>query len=156
MKRLYKQNQSYAMSLRAISKDLRTIKIHTDQISYAVKQEMSFDIKNSLLTSTDHFIGGIASGLLWNIIEADNQSNRILAEIEGKFIFQLQNPLVYIHVRGYKGVPRISNAQITFYCVSFTSESAVKQLVNDALAHSLIYNTVKDCINFRWQTKVVY
>ncbi|MFD1471610.1 hypothetical protein [Companilactobacillus mishanensis] len=154
-KRYLNSANNYDIEFRAISTDGKKVKIRTDKVSYSVDEEMSFDIANDVLTSVDHFTGGIASGMISAINRYDQKHDGIIDQIEGKFTFHLSNPLTYLDVRGYDETPHVSALDLQLYLVSFNEADELEQVYQEAMKNSIVYQTIKDTIKIEHKIKVV-
>lgn len=155
MERLYQMANQYTIDLRAVSQEDGQVKIYTDKQIYPVEREMSFDIENDQLTSLDHFVGGIASAILLSLIKADRRKG-FIEEMEGKFSFQLSNPLYYCDVQGYDQPTTLTEVNLRLYLISFEKEEDLAKLIKEALSHCILYQTLKNTINFHIDWKVTF
>lgn len=156
MKRLLEESKYYHINLRAVSKDKAASKIYLDNTIYNVNQEISFDSENTDPTSVTHFADSVASSIIFSITNYDSKHDQLIDEIEGKFSFELINPLSYIGVIGYDGEPKIDQIDLTLYIVSFAEEDELKKLCDQAMKNSIILNSIKDSIDVNVRIKLVY
>lgn len=146
MKELENAQYNYDIGLRAIAQNPKQAKIYTDKVIYAVNQEMSFDIENDQLTSVDHFVGAIASAMLLALFQYDQRHEQVIEEVEGRFTFHLENPLSYLHVRGYDEAPKIQGLHLKCYIVTYEEAVDFQALFDAAMANCILYQTIKDVI----------
>lgn len=156
MKRLLDESKYYRIGLRAVSKNHAENKIYIDNAIYQVDKEVSFDSENTAQTSVGHFADSLASSIIFSITNYDVKHDNVIDEIEGKFSFELLNPLTYIGVIGYDGEPKIDKVDLTLYIVSFAEEAELNNLCTQAMKNSLILNSIKDSIDVNVRIKLVY
>ncbi|WP_125711032.1 OsmC family protein [Companilactobacillus zhongbaensis] len=156
MKRLLNESKYYNINLRAVSKNKEKSKIYLDNTIYDIDKEISFDSENTEPTSTTHFVDALASSIIFSITNYDKKHDDVVDEIEGKFSFQLTNPLSYIGVIGYEGEPKIDKVDLTLYIVSFAEEEELTKLCEKAMKNSIILNSIKDSIEVNTRIKLVY
>ncbi|WP_300562887.1 hypothetical protein [Companilactobacillus sp.] len=156
MERLLKESKYYNIDLRTVGQNDDSNKIYIDNTSYTIAKEISFDSENTEATSMTHFADSIASSVIFSITNYDKKHDELVDEIEGKFSFQLVNPLSYIGVIGYDGEPKIDEITMVLYIVSVAEEDELKELCDKAMKNSLILNSIKDSIKINTRVKLVY
>ncbi|MCH4009448.1 hypothetical protein [Companilactobacillus sp.] len=156
MERLLKESKYYNIDLRTVGQNDDSNKIYIDNTSYTIAKEISFDSENTEATSMTHFADSIASSVIFSITNYDKKHDELVDEIEGKFSFQLVNPLSYIGVIGYDGEPKIDEITMVLYIVSVAEEDELKELCDKAMKNSLILNSIKGSIKINTRVKLVY
>lgn len=156
MERLLKESKYYNIDLRTVGQNDDSNKIYIDNTSYTIAKEISFDSENTEATSMTHFADSIASSVIFSITNYDKKHDELVDEVEGKFSFQLVNPLSYIGVIGYDGEPKIDEITMVLYIVSVAEEDELKELCDKAMKNSLILNSIKDSIKINTRVKLVY
>lgn len=156
MERLLKESKYYNIDLRSVGQNDDSNKVYIDNTSYTIAKEISFDSENTEATSMTHFADSIASSVIFSITNYDKKHDELVDEIEGKFSFQLVNPLSYIGVIGYDGEPKIDEITMVLYIVSVAEEDELKELCDKAMKNSLILNSIKDSIKINTRVKLVY
>lgn len=156
MDRYLESAKYYHLNLRSVSTDCKTVKNYTDKNSYSLTQEMSFDSENIKLTSIDYFTGAISSSIMFSILKYDHKHSQLIEEIECKFSFVLDNPLSYLSVKGCDGISRISKIKIDCYIVTFSEEEEILSLFEQAISHSIVYQTLLNSVEFTHKIKIIY
>jgi len=137
------ESQTFDISFRGTSNDLSAVKIYTNQNSFQIEKQISFDSAYKPISSLEYFAGSVLSSILLALLERSKKRGSIIEEIEGVLNLSLANPLSMIGVKGYEEEPLISKMTVTIFVYADLEGEAFDDFCWDALANSPIYNTLK-------------
>jgi hypothetical protein len=134
------ESRIFEMSFRGTSNDLSSVKIFTNQNSFQIEKQISFDSEYQPISSLEYFAGSVLSSILLALLE---QGGSLIEEIEGVLNLSLENPLSMVGVKGYEEEPFIRKITITVFLYVDLEDDDFNDYCSEALKHSPIYNTLK-------------
>jgi hypothetical protein len=140
------ESMFFDMSFRGTSNDLSSVKIFTNQNSFQIEKQISFDSEYKPVSSLEHFAGSVLSSILLALLE---QGGSMIEEIEGVLNLSLENPLSMVGVKGYDEEPFIRKITVTVYLFVDLQDNDFDGFCFRALKHSLIYNTLKRSMDLK-------
>jgi hypothetical protein len=139
-KRPVNESRFFYMNFRGTSNDLSSVKIFTNQNSFQVEKQISFDSEYKPVSSLEYFAGSVLSSILLAFLE---QGRSMIEEIEGVLSLSLENPLSMVGVKGYDEEPFIRKITVTVFLYVELEDDDFDDFCFGALKHSPIYNTLK-------------
>jgi hypothetical protein len=140
------ESMFFDMSFRGTSNDLSSVKIFTNQNSFQIEKQISFDSEYKPVSSLEHFAGSVLSSILLALLE---QGGSMIEEIEGVLNLSLENPLSMVGVKGYDEEPFIRKITVTVYLFVDLQDNDFDGFCFRALKHSPIYNTLKRSMDLK-------
>jgi len=140
------ESMFFDMSFRGTSNDLSSVKIFTNQNSFQIEKQISFDSEYKPVSSLEHFAGSVLSSILLALLE---QGGSMIEEIEGVLNLSLENPLSMVGVKGYDEEPFIRKITVTVYLFVDLQDNDFDGFCFGALKHSPIYNTLKRSMDLK-------
>lgn len=137
------ESRIFDMSFRGTSNDLSTVKIFTNQNSFQIEKQISFDSEYKQISSLEYFAGSVLSSILLTLLEQSEKRGSIIEEIEGVLNLSLENPLSLVGVKGYDEEPFIRKITVTVFLFADLEDNNFDDFCFRALKNSPIYNTLK-------------
>lgn len=137
------ESRMFDMSFRGISNDLSSVKIFTNQTSFQIEKQISFDSEYKQISSLEYFAGSVLSSILLTLLEQSKKRGSIIEEIEGVLNLSLENPLSLAGVKGYDEEPLIRKITVTVFLFADLEDNHFDDFCSRALKNSPIYNTLK-------------
>ncbi|WP_100398814.1 OsmC family protein [Bacillus sp. FJAT-44742] len=137
------ESRVFDMSFRGTSNDLSSVKIFTNNNSFQIQKEVSFDSEYEQISSLEYFGGSVLSSIILTLLEQSKKEGSIIEEIEGVLNLSLENPLTLLGVRGYEDEPCINKITVTVYLYVELKDSNFFDFCTKALNRSPVYNTLK-------------
>lgn len=143
------EKKLYELSFRSImEEETEKIKIFSEKDIIEIESEIEFDIEKSYKSSVNYFIFSIISGIMKSIINNGKKQKIEILEFESVIKVQLENPLTLLNVKGYDEEPKITSCNIKLYIYSNVEDDILINFCKNNLKKCLIYNTLKNSINF--------
>jgi hypothetical protein len=139
-KRTLDESRFFDMNFRGTSNDLSSVKIFTNQNSFQIEKQISFDSEYKQISSLEYFAGSVLSSILLTLLE---HGRSMIEEIEGVLNLSLENPLSMVGVKGYEEEPFIRKITVTVYLYVDLEDDDFDDFCFGALKNSPIYNTLK-------------
>src|SRR3954469_23828101 len=93
------ESMIFDMTFRGTSNNLSSVKIYTNQNSFQIERQVSFDSEYKQITSLEYFAGSVLSSILLTFLEQSKKLNVMIEEMEGVLNLSLENPLSLVGVR---------------------------------------------------------
>ncbi|MDQ6597812.1 hypothetical protein E2K98_25115 [Bacillus salipaludis] len=137
------ESRIFDMSFRGTSNDLSSVKVFTNQMSFQIEKQMSFDPEYNEITSLEYFAGSVLSSIILTLLEVSKKRGSIIEEIEGVLNLSLENPLSLVGVKGYDEEPFIRKITVTVFLFVEIEDNDFDDFCFSALKNSPIFNTLK-------------
>jgi hypothetical protein len=137
------ESRFFGLSLRVVSRDLKTVQVFTGKNAFAVEAQVSFDSEHLIPSSTESFLGSLAASMMFAILEQAKREHIAIDEIEAKLKGNVENPLSLLGVHGYERSPVLSGIRVDIYLCVDKDENSLNELCQRALKNSVLYNTLK-------------
>lgn len=142
MNKVY-ESENFEVSFRATSNTLSSVKIFTNNNSFQIEKQVSFDSEYKHISSLEYFAGSILSSVMLALLEQSKKRDVDIEEIEGVLRLTLKNPLSFIGVKGYDDEPFIEKICITVFLYLELEEKEFTNFCYTSLSKSPLYNTLK-------------
>lgn len=150
MNKIY-ESQYYDISYRSIMTKDKNIKVFTEKDYIEIENEINFDVEASYKSAVNYFVSSIVGGIMKNIINNGKRENVIIEEFESVTKIQIENPLTFLNVKGYDEPPKITSCNIKMYMYSNVEDEELINFCKENLKKCIIYNTLKDTVQFNIQ-----
>ena len=144
------------MNFRGTSNDLSSVKIFTNENSFQIEKQISFDSECKQISSLEFFGGSVLSSIILTLLEHSKKRDSIIEEIEGVLNLSLENPLSLVGVKGYDEEPIIRKITVTVFLFVDLEDNDFDDFCFRALNNSPIYNTLKNQWNLKSYLKSLY
>lgn len=140
-----------------ITKPNRKLLTYTDNTFIVTTTELDFDNKHNDATSVTYLATALISGVLHQIRALADQRQLRLYGLEGLLKLRLAHPLAYLGVHGYQDEKaRFDAAYLMVYMASDLDEEETKDLVQEACARSLVFQTLAQTVAMTVDCKADY
>jgi hypothetical protein len=137
------ESMIFDMTFRGTSNNLSSVKIYTNQNSFQIERQVSFDSEYEQITSLEYFAGSVLSSILLTFLEQSKKWNVMIEEMEGVLNLSLENPLSLVGVRGYDEEPFIRKVTVTVYLFAELEDRDFEAFCFNVLKKDPLYNTLK-------------
>jgi len=114
--------------------------------SFAIHKQASFDTADPHPSAVEYFLGALASDLIIGFQALAARHRVELEDLEAIFTGILRNPLVFLGVVGETGETGFETITGTIYVHTEGDEAYLRELWQETLRRSPLYNTIKSCV----------
>lgn len=136
------ESRNFDMSFRGTSNTLSSVKIFTNNNSFQIEKQISFDTDYQEISSIEYFAGSVLSSIMLTLLEQSKKRGSMIEEIEGVLKLSLENPLSLLGVKGYDQEPIIKKMSITVFLYIELEENDFDDYCHQLLKKCPIYNTL--------------
>lgn len=135
-------------TLRVATAGDRTARVTTRQQQFTVTRPVSFDVELAGVTALEYALGAIGAELVTGLQELARRRRLVLDNLEAVVVGELNHPLAYLEVVGEARDPSIGRVRVKVYLTSPEPETAIDELVHDALEVLPLARTFSALVQF--------
>jgi uncharacterized OsmC-like protein len=136
-------------SVRVRSIDADGSKAYARNHAFSVGRQASLKESDAHPSATEYLLGALAGDLLDGFRRAVARRGIAIDAMEALVSGRLDNVLVHLGVIGETGSPGFKTIDVTVYATADAEDEMMRALWEEALAHSPIYNTLKQAAEVR-------
>lgn len=140
--------EKYQKTYRLIF-DNDTVKAYNEKTKILIDESVGFDSQKETFTALDHCIASIVSEILLCIHKQAELEHETIMDLESRTTLDIKNPLTLLNVIGYDEIPYIERVTVKIYAYSFLEKAEALKLFERALKKCVLYNSVKDALQFQ-------
>lgn len=142
--------------LRIASASENSAAVYIRQQRLEIGQTLSFDEKYSGITALEVFAGAFAVDIISGLLHRARKRRIQIDQIEALLKLWLRNPLTFLEVVGEDGDPSIESLLLELYVNTLEMETLVKALLDETLAHSPLFLTLRKAANVRVNFQIAF
>jgi hypothetical protein len=142
--------------LRIASSNENSAAVYIRQRRLEIGQPLGFDEKYSGISALEAFSGAFAVDIINGLLLRARKRRIQIDQIEGLVKLWLGNPLTFLEVVGEEGDPSIEALFLQLYVSTFEMEPLVKALLDETLAHSPLFLTLRKAAIVRVNFQIAF
>ncbi|MBM4762998.1 OsmC family protein [Bacillus sp. B15-48] len=147
--------KGYQWNVRVQGEGGLTAKVHSRNHTFAIGQPADFSPKVEAPSAIDYFLGALAGDLTVGFKAQASKRTIEIDDIEVSLKAGLENVLFHLEIEN-EGSPKVKEITGTFYVSSPEAEDTLHALWETTLAHSPMYQTLKQSIEIKIQFSIVF